>query len=685
MSDFFWKQLTYISGLMVIGIVFALTAFQAGVEIKDLDLWLHLRVGQYILDNGVIPVRDILSGTLQGKPWVDHEWLFQAIISSIHGAFGPEGLITMQVIVVSLTLLILVFVTYRKDRLLLAAFLLFLVLQVYQTRFTIRPDIFSLLFLALEIYILAMCIERRMAIVILGLMQIFWVNMHGFFFMGPLLVILGIAAEWIKRRVPLPYEWNTIGRLSDNEYKRLKIILGVLLLACLCNPAGIQGAIYPISVLFESTGDSKIFFKHIYELQRPFTAGQWANLDQYGPYKILILISGLSFLMNRRKVDISVVFVWLFFLLFSLVAIRNMVFFSFIAYLTIMVNSMHIVLEDVLPIRFITTRFKDLTIILAHVVMAMWLGTYFKQISLEAYYDFDKYEFKSEYGGVSKRPFPYKAADFLVEHNIKGNFFNDFNSGAYLIGRVFPKIKVFIDGRTEVYGGKFFETYQKVWIKGDKKTFLALAQKHNITGAFLNSANQEVPPPCIKLFYGLKDWHLVYFDYDAMIFLKDTPQNQPIIKRYKVDLRKWEVPPTDLQQLSAVRVYPYRNISRARTLSVLKIDGPAMKELNEAAKIAPEAMDIHQLKGDIYVRARQYEKAFEHFRVAQSLFNNDSNRMRLAWIYARLKNYSMALKYYEAHLRIHPDNKRVAEEIKKLKAKLKEDSKENSKEKLKKV
>ena len=26
-----------------------------------------------------------------------------------------------------------------------------------------------------------------------------------------------------------------------------------------------------------------------------------------------------------------------------------------------------------------------------------------------------------------------------------GNFFNDFNSGAYLVGRAFPKIKVFID------------------------------------------------------------------------------------------------------------------------------------------------------------------------------------------------------------------------------------------------
>ena len=40
--------------------------------------------------------------------------------------------------------------------------------------------------------------------------------------------------------------------------------------------------------------------------------------------------------------------------------------------------------------------------------------------------------------------------DFLVANKVKGNFFNDFNSGAYLVGRCSPNIKVFIDGRTEV-------------------------------------------------------------------------------------------------------------------------------------------------------------------------------------------------------------------------------------------
>ena len=59
----------------------------------------------------------------------------------------------------------------------------------------------------------------------------------------------------------------------------------------------------------------------------------------------------------------------------------------------------------------------------------------------------------------------------------------------------------------------------KIWKNGNKKVFLELAKKYNLTGAFLNGANQAIPTEVVRLFYGLKDWKLVYFDYDGMIFL----------------------------------------------------------------------------------------------------------------------------------------------------------------------
>ena len=153
-------------------------------------------------------------------------------------------------------------------------------------------------------------------------------------------------------------------------------------------------------------------------------------------------------------------------------------------------------------------------------------------MSTNGYFDFDTYYRKSEFFGVSKRVYPYKAVDFLMREKIKGNFFNDFNSGAYLIGRAYPDIKVFIDGRTEVYGAKFFETYQKIWKDGDAKVFADFDRKYNITGAFLNNAHQEIPRDVLKMFHSFKNWSIVYLDDDAVIFLKQTPYNKPFIDRF---------------------------------------------------------------------------------------------------------------------------------------------------------
>ncbi|MBI4309670.1 MAG: tetratricopeptide repeat protein, partial [Candidatus Omnitrophica bacterium] len=238
-------------------------------------------------------------------------------------------------------------------------------------------------------------------------------------------------------------------------------------------------------------------------------------------------------------------------------------------------------------------------------------------------------------------------------------------------GRTFPNIKVFIDGRTEVYGAQFFKTYQKVWQSGNKKIFDELARKHRITGALLNDAHQQVPSKVVRLFYGLNNWKLVYFDYDALIFLKNTPENQLVIARHAIDLAKWRPPRMDLQRLGPKRIYPFPHIDRARVLIMLKLDGPARKELNEALKIAPEAAEIYQLLGDIEARRKEYRKAFEHFRVAVMLNSGDHrSRLRLAWAYERLKDYPNALKAYERLLADKPKDAKIAEKVRKLKERL---------------
>jgi hypothetical protein len=144
-----------------------------------------------------------------------------------------------------------------------------------------------------------------------------------------------------------------------------------------------------------------------------------------------------------------------------------------------MANMTTIDWTKILPMRFYNNRYKYISAIILKGMLIFWIIDNGTNTAQNGYFDYDTYERKSEFWGVSKKVFPYRPVDFLVKNQIKGNFFNDFNSGAYLIGRTYPNIKVYIDGRTEVYGGDFFEKhYQKIWREGDKKIFLADAQTY---------------------------------------------------------------------------------------------------------------------------------------------------------------------------------------------------------------
>lgn len=647
MSDIIYKRLNYIIGLLPIGALFGLMAFVAGVEIKDLDLWLHLGVGKYITLSGIIPQTDIFNIATTGKFWNNHEWLFQVLVYNIFQTWGMEGVSMMQIVVVTVTMLILLFIGYSRERQLMTTVALMFVYFVYQSRFTIRPDLFSLLFFTVYIYIMSLHIDKRWSLLVLVLVQILWSNFHGFFFFGPLFVFIGLFSEWLKRHVPLPYQWNESGRLNDVEYSRLKKALVFVTLACLVNPQFVHGALYPITVFFSISGEDKIFFKYIQELRPPVEWSSLAGGGQYAYYKLMIIVSALTFFLNRRRIDISALFIWIIFLIFSLKAIRNISFFAFAAYLVIITNCYYLSAKDVIPIRFKSKKFIYLTGIFVKLLLLCFIFENCRLMATRGYYDFDRYERKSEFGGIAQRAYPNKAADFIIESGIKANIFNDFNSGAYLIGRTYPNIKVFMDGRTELYGGAFFKKYVEIWEKGNSAVFEEMVNKYNLTGAFLNSSREEIPRDLLRYLDKSGDWVPVYFNYDGIFFLKNVPEHKEIIDRFAVDFKNWVPPKTDLLRLGAVNVDPYQNNFRAFTLESMDYDDAALNEAKEALRIKPNYADPLQLVGKVFTKRKQYHYAFEAFRHA-ALFDphNKKNRYNLALAYLDMAEYEGAINQY---------------------------------------
>ncbi len=657
MKDKIWSKISYFFGLLPIGALFGLLVYVANVEIKDFDLWLHLAVGKFITLHKYVPSVDFLSYTIAGKHWVNHEWLFQVIVYNLYNQFGPEGLLKMQVGVVLVTMLLLLFLGDSKNKQLSTSFILLLVYLVYQQRFTIRPDIFSLLFFTIYIFVLALHIDKKWAVPLLCLIQVIWSNMHGFFFFGPLFVLIGIVSEWIKRHIKLPYEWNETGRLTDSEYKRIKVMFFFVTLACLVNPLFIKGALYPISVFFGLSGENKIFFEYIQELQKPIHLATLFQRNQFIYYKLLIFISALSFIFNRKRIDISALLFWVIFLVFSLNAIRNTVFFAFAAYLVFITNIYSISYQDIVPLRFSNKKFLHITSIMVKILLVIWIFNYSKGISSRSYYDFETKRYKSEFGGISLTSYPNKAGDFLVENNVRGNFFNDFNSGAYLLGRCYPNIKVFIDGRTEVYGGDYFKNYRRIWEKGETDYFEEVVKKYNITGAFLNASRYHIPEKLLKYLYENDEWKVVYFDYDAVIFLKDIKENKELISRYAIDMEQWRAKKNNIYQFGAENVLAYQNYYRAYTLETLGFYEAALSEAMEAVTLTPTYAKAYQLIGKIYAKRKDFKNAFANFRLASVLSPNDkSMRYNLALSYYDLGKYILAANQYELILQTWPSD-----------------------------
>jgi len=668
MSEGFWRRLSIFAGLIAVAAIFGLMVFVANLEIKDLDIWLHIGMGRHIvLNNFLVPQADILSCTITGKPWINHEWLFQVIVYEVFSRWGVSGLIQMQIALVVLTTLLLLLMGYNSQKQLTSILLLLLVTIVYQGRFTNRPDLFSLLFFAAYIYILSFYISQHWSVYALFVIQILWTNIHGFFFFGPLFVMIGLASEWLKRHARLPYEWNQVGRLTDEEYRRLRMIFGLVILACFLNPCGFRGAWYPLKVFFQISGESKVFFENILELQRPMALSNIFDIGRFPYYKLLIMLSAMSLFFNRRKIDISGLMVWGVFLLFSLAAIRNMIFFAFAAYLVFVTNAMTVSLNDLVPFKIQDMRFVHIVSIVVKVAIFLWIFQYGMNLTLNGYYDQETLEWKSEFGGISQKSVPVRAVDFLVENKVRGNFFNGFNTGAYLVGRCYPDIRVFIDGRTEVYGPRFFNFYRDLWENPTAEELRRTLKRYQITGILIHSHKHPPPKALLRAVQGHPDFVPVYFDDDGIIYLKDIPRQRQLIEKFRIDFKNWQPYRMDLMQAGYKRIPPSRNISRAEMLYGLGLDQAALSEARQAVRVSPTYAEPYKILGQILAKRQECELAYENLRLATMMDPEDHKiRMKFAEMVLKSGQPHLAAKHYEKIITKWPDYRKAYYELVKL-------------------
>ncbi len=567
------------------------------LELSDTDIWLHLKTGDYTLQNKAVVQADFYSGPALGKSWVNHSALTQITYYWLFNRAGPDGLIYFSSTVMLLAFLLLFFSAYKdKASLSLSVICVSLAIFASQVRFNIRPENFSVLFFCAYLFIFVKY-KNKKTVFILPFIQLLWVNCHGFFILGPLLIALFGISGWLSLRKQLPWDWGESIR-TDKKVQRNLIFVFILSVAVsLINPNGIKGALYPLVMIFQNIFHPNFIHRQIIELVAPWKL----DYQQVWAYYLLLVVSFASFLFNFRKINFAYLLAWIVLLAASFNINRNIIFFNCLACLVCADN-------------FSRMKNKLPALKYACLIAIIYISASSGLRLLEArYYLFEDNRFKSALLGVSDR-YPQKAADFISQNKLPDNLFNTFNHGAYLIYRLCPPHHVFVDGRTELYGSGFFQDYCRI-LDADLPAADKLLDEYDINTVLLSGKLFEFKALAGHL-YRSKDWALVYLNPDGLIFIRQAKQNQELLQRLRVELERWPVQKADLHKLGLRRVNPVPYLRLSRMLLDLGAEQKARAQAEEALKILPSAAEAYVVLGRTYLHKDTLEQAYQYLRLA---------------------------------------------------------------------
>ncbi|MGB5681478.1 MAG: hypothetical protein WBM47_06475, partial [Polyangiales bacterium] len=153
--------------------------------LHSLDAYGHLAQGRNIAELGAVPKLDPFSFWKPApQPWSNYEWGYDLLTWLVYDAFGPNALILIKCLMLAVLGYVLVVLGRRlsmNSELAspLTATVLILFAPLARIRFTVRPQMVGLLFLALLLWgISELYAERlqprtkRWVVLVLGLMQV---------------------------------------------------------------------------------------------------------------------------------------------------------------------------------------------------------------------------------------------------------------------------------------------------------------------------------------------------------------------------------------------------------------------------------------------------------------------------------------------------------------------------------
>ena len=480
-----------------------------GWLLTDSDTGWHIRTGEWILRNGRVPAVDIFSFTRAGSQWFAWEWLSDVMMAAVHHVSGLHGIVLLSLVLLSLssTCIYRNAVAESSNRL-IAITLTSLAMGASTIHWLARPHLVTPLLAAVFLSVLGRVQRdgKMRLLLVLPPLTILWVNLHGGFFVGIVLLITYALGSVVEDSIQQ-------GRVRVwSRAKKYALTAVACLAASLLNPYG-----YRLHVHVAQYLGTSFYVQRISEFQsadfHSFSVAYFETL------LALAIAAAFWHFVSGRPIQVMLLLSWAHLALFS---VRNIPIFAVVA-----TPGIASALREWLEYARSNSSLK-------------WLRRFSSSVSelesgLQLIATHSKRDrshcipclavltlgvllvypgrLKALHAEFDPNRFPVMAVSALSQQTATNSvrLYANWQWGGYLIYRLWPSLKVFDDGRTDFYGPAFVQEGLDVWDAKSNWTRILAEYDVNATLVPVDSALATV-------LRERADWTLVYQDRVAVLF-----------------------------------------------------------------------------------------------------------------------------------------------------------------------
>jgi hypothetical protein len=501
-------------------IFFALAMLSIVVITKqgyDNDVWFHLAYGQHYTQNLTTSIdHSQFSWTQADRTWNYVTWIGSSTIYIIYSLFSFGGVFSIpEIVLCAIFIIYLLYIRSGGLRLNIGSIaLFFLPASSFYSHIT-KPAAFSSLFFAACLAIFFIARDKNIKTFWwYPVLFIIWVNTHGGFIFGLFFLCSAFAFECISA---------VIKRKCNLNIKSYLLCFGgaiIMSFFAICiNPHGIGY----LSGIFHDiiNADSLDPAGHVMEY-----TSLWQNLNPSEDSPLYALTSGWNaifffasfvlvwlFLKKKdAKPDLTLLIVMSIFFAISLLYLRLLAYFGLVylfAFSYMLAKG-----SNSLPLKKIS-------------LFIVIFSLYFAFSSLYTYATLSQ---NPQLAGMPlEKKYPVLSADFLKKNRLPAPIINEYGFGGYMIWALYPEYKVFVDPRYWPYRKDVLEDCFSFSDNSSEGTAKQITSKYPEAKTIFIPLSLLSPA---RDLLSMPEWKLVYFDHNALIFVRKADMKDSLEPDY---------------------------------------------------------------------------------------------------------------------------------------------------------